>query len=126
MSSGPDAALGTTRGSGSAYGTDAKTAIDLVGLTPNESPEMLPPYRFWTYDQMRKEDAAVKSAKQVAPLPLISRRQFPRGQPGPKQFIGRGCCRSYLQFSLRFLRPSASYVGGGDKIVRSRRLKKRL
>src|SRR5258706_15741556 len=61
-----------------------------------------------------------------SPVLLISGRQFLGGQPGPKQFIGSTCCRRNLQFSLRFLRPSASSIGGGHEIVRSRRLKEWL
>lgn len=68
-------ALGTTKG-GTAYGTDAKTSLDLVGLTANEQPGMLPPMRFWTYDQMRKEDAAVKSSLWLYKLPIRS-AQYP-------------------------------------------------
>jgi hypothetical protein len=58
------------------YGSEAKSSQDLIGLTANEQPEMLPPMRFWRFDQMRKEDAAVKSALQLYKLPIKS-AQYP-------------------------------------------------
>jgi hypothetical protein len=63
----PDS-LGVAQGS-TAYGSDNKTAMDLIGLTANESVEMHAPVRFMVYDQMWREDAAVKSASWLVTQP---------------------------------------------------------
>lgn len=63
--------LGVAQGSTS-YGSDNKTSMDLIGMTANESADMMPPLRFMTYDQMRKEDAAVKSTLWLVKQPIKS------------------------------------------------------
>lgn len=62
-------AMGVGMGS-TAYGADSKSAMNLIGLTENEQPDMLPPMRFQTFDMMTREDAAVKSASWLVTQPI--------------------------------------------------------
>lgn len=66
----PDA-LGVAQGS-TTYGSDNKSAMNLIGLTENESGEMQAPLRFMTFDQMTREDAAVKSSQWLVTQPCRS------------------------------------------------------
>lgn len=63
--------LGVNQGA-TAYGSDNKTGMDLIGMTANESAEMMPPMRFFTFDQMSREDAAVKSTLWLLTQPIRS------------------------------------------------------
>lgn len=63
--------VGSSDGSAS-YGSDSKDSMGLAGLTTNESAEWQPPLRFFTIDQMRREDAAVKSAFWLLTQPIRS------------------------------------------------------
>lgn len=63
--------LGTNQTTTS-YGSDNKSSQNLIGMTENESVDMMPPMRFMTFDQMRREDAAVKSALWLITQPIRS------------------------------------------------------